>query len=226
MALAMCGAAWADKIKNPIAVFNGLDKITGRIITFEVNIDETVQFGSLQVTPRVCYSRPPTEAPHTTGFVEVEEAEKNDQFKKIFTGWMFAASPGLSAAEHPVYDIWLSDCKGGKDIIRDARAVEETPADSSPAVTGQPTAPGATERSQRSARTPRNQDPVEVAPPPGGLADPDPAARRPARPRPPVPVPLQRAEQPAPRRAPSQSFFPTFSGGGRAAPPVNRDMGF
>jgi hypothetical protein len=123
------GPAFADKIKHPVAIFAGLDKITGRIISFEVNIDETVQFGSLHVTPRVCYTRPPTEAPHTTGFVEVEEIEKENQFKKIFTGWMFAASPGLSAAEHPVYDVWLTDCKGGSEIIREARQVEDTPAD-------------------------------------------------------------------------------------------------
>ena len=62
-----------QKIANPTAVFSGLDKITGRIITFDVAIDETVQFGALQVTPRVCYTRPPTETPNTDGFVEVDE---------------------------------------------------------------------------------------------------------------------------------------------------------
>lgn len=75
---AMVGAlsaapAAADKIKNPTAVFNGLDKITGRIISFEVSVDETVQFGALQITPRVCYSRPPTESPQTDAFLEVDE---------------------------------------------------------------------------------------------------------------------------------------------------------
>ena len=67
------GQAQADKIKNPTAVFSGLDKITGRIISFEVAVDETVQFGALQLTPRVCYTRPPTESPNTTAFVEVDE---------------------------------------------------------------------------------------------------------------------------------------------------------
>ena len=49
------------QISNPVAEFTGVDKITGRIITFDVYINETVQFGALQVTPRVCYSRPATE---------------------------------------------------------------------------------------------------------------------------------------------------------------------
>ena len=114
------GPAWADKIKHPTAVFAGLDKITGRIISFEVAIDETVQFGSLQITPRVCYTRPPTEAPRTDVFVEVDEVTEKKTYDRLFTGWMFAASPGLHGIEHPVYDIWLTDCKGGTQIIHDA----------------------------------------------------------------------------------------------------------
>ncbi|MHA7772700.1 DUF2155 domain-containing protein [Roseibium sp. M-1] len=104
-------AAHAEKIENPVAVFSGLDKITGRIISFDVYIGETVQFGALQVTPRVCYSRPQTESPLTTGFVQVDEITLNNEVRRIYSGWMFAASPGLHAVEHPVYDIWLTDCK-------------------------------------------------------------------------------------------------------------------
>src|SRR4030095_10292637 len=59
--LATMGGAQAERIKNPTAIFSGLDKITGKIISFDVAIDETVQFGALQVTPRVCYSRSATE---------------------------------------------------------------------------------------------------------------------------------------------------------------------
>jgi hypothetical protein len=103
----------AKKIINPTAVFSGLDKITGRITSFDVAINETVAFGALQVTPRVCYTRPPTETPQTDAFVEVEEVTLQGEIKRIFTGWMFAASPGLHAVEHPIYDVWLTDCKGG-----------------------------------------------------------------------------------------------------------------
>jgi hypothetical protein len=101
------------KIANPTAVFSGLDKITGRITSFDVAINETVRFGALEVTPRVCYTRPPTELPQTDGFVEVDELTLQGELRRIFTGWMFAASPGLNAVEHPIYDVWLTDCKGG-----------------------------------------------------------------------------------------------------------------
>ena len=119
--------AHADKIKNPTAVFSGLDKITGRTVSFEVAIEETVQFGGLQMTPKVCYTRPPTESPNTTAFVQVDEVTLESKIRRIFTGWMFAASPGLHAVEHPVYDIWLVDCKGGTDVIVEPKeaAVED-----------------------------------------------------------------------------------------------------
>jgi hypothetical protein len=101
----------SQKIANPTAVFSGLDKITGRIISFDVALNETVQFGALQVTPRVCYTRPPTETSNTDAFIEVDEVTLQGEVKRVFTGWMFAASPGLHAVEHPIYDVWLVDCK-------------------------------------------------------------------------------------------------------------------
>ncbi|GGC56974.1 hypothetical protein GCM10010994_14850 [Chelatococcus reniformis] len=136
------GGAKADRIKNPTAVFSGLDKITGRIISFEVAVSETVQFGALQLTPRVCYTRPETETPNTTAFVEVDEVTFQNEHKRIFEGWMFASSPGLHGIEHPVYDVWLIDCKGGKEVITEPR--ELTPAeealrrDSPPPANAQP----------------------------------------------------------------------------------------
>ncbi|TJW47515.1 MAG: DUF2155 domain-containing protein [Mesorhizobium sp.] len=108
--------AAAERITNPVAEFAGIDKITGRIITFDVYIDETVQFGALQVTPRICYSRPQSEEPKTDSFVEVDEITLDRKIRRIFTGWMFAESPGLNAVEHAVYDIWLKACKQKSDV--------------------------------------------------------------------------------------------------------------
>jgi hypothetical protein len=107
-----------QRLNNPTAVFSGLDKITGRIISFDVAIDETVQFGALQVTPRICYTRPPTETPQTTSFVEVDEVTLNGEVRRIYGGWMFAASPGLSGVEHSVYDVWLTDCKQTAPLVQ------------------------------------------------------------------------------------------------------------
>src|SRR6202046_5755075 len=157
------GPAAADKIKNPTAVFAGLDKITGRIISFEAAIDETVQFGSLQITPRVCYTRPLTEAPQTDVFAEVDEVGQNKDYKRIFSGWMFAASPGLHGIEHPVYDIWLTDCKGGTQVIPSPPEEVEAP-DSGPPDADQPAAtPPAAPDAKPAAPPPKKRKPVPVA---------------------------------------------------------------
>ncbi|MDR6759004.1 hypothetical protein J2Y48_004314 [Mycoplana sp. BE70] len=108
--------AEAARISNPVAVFSGLDKITGRITSFDVYVGETVQFGALQVTPRVCYNRDDTEAQKVDSFVEVNEITLDRKIRRIFTGWMFAESPGLNAVEHPVFDVWLTECKAKSDV--------------------------------------------------------------------------------------------------------------
>jgi hypothetical protein len=127
------GQAKAEVINNPIAVFAALDKVTGRISHLEIPIDKTVKFGALKVTPRVCDTRPPTEPPHTASFVEVDEVKLTGEEQRIFTGWMFAESPGLHAVEHPVFDVWLTSCKtppGSKpeESAENAEPAEEAPA--------------------------------------------------------------------------------------------------
>jgi hypothetical protein len=107
--------ARAERIENKVAVFSALDKVTATIKTLTVPLNETREFGALKVTPRVCYSRPPTEQPKTTSFVEVQEVQLDGQEKKVFSGWMFAESPGLNAVEHPVFDVWLTACEDPKN---------------------------------------------------------------------------------------------------------------
>ena len=168
VALVAPDGARADKISHPIAVFNGLDKITGRIISFEVGINETVQFGALQITPRVCYSRPLTEAPQTDAFAQVDEIDEEKKLKRIFSGWMFADSPGLHGIEHPIFDIWLTGCKGGTVVIHDAPAEEASapnPDESPPTDTGvDPTATTEQPTPQPKRKKPKPQPAVVAAP--------------------------------------------------------------
>lgn len=117
----------AETIAYPIGAFSGLDKITGRITNFDVYIDETVQFGALQITPRVCYKRPPTETQRTSVFIEVDQVSLRGSVTRIFTGWMFADSPALNSIDHPVYDVWLVDCKAASDVPPPVRTTPSQP---------------------------------------------------------------------------------------------------
>jgi hypothetical protein len=152
----------AQKIVNKKASFSGLDKITGRIINFDEDIGETVQFGALRVKTDACYTRPATEAANTDAFVEVDEITLQGEVKRIFSGWMFAASPGLHGVEHPIYDIWLTDCKGPEQtVVTAAPEVKPTPTPSpTPAAQKRPPAP------RPAAPRPSPQQQVQQPPPP------------------------------------------------------------
>lgn len=152
----------AQKIVNKKASFSGLDKITGRIINFDEDIGETVQFGALRVKTDACYTRPSTEAANTDAFVEVDEITLQGEVKRIFSGWMFAASPGLHGVEHPIYDIWLTDCKGPETTIVTA-APPEPP---KPAPAAQKRPPPQKQAVPRSAPPPQPQFQQQPPPPP------------------------------------------------------------
>lgn len=94
-----------------VALLQGLDKITARISTFEAPIGEAVRFGTFEITTRACNKRPPEETPESAAFLEIMDVRPDSPAVPLFTGWMFASSPALSAVEHPVYDVWVIDCK-------------------------------------------------------------------------------------------------------------------
>lgn len=99
---------------NPVgqlAVLRALEKVTARITDLEAPIDQVVAFHSLAIKVRTCNKRPPEETPETTVFIEIDERRPSGETVRLFSGWMFASSPGLSALEHPVYDVWVIDCK-------------------------------------------------------------------------------------------------------------------
>jgi hypothetical protein len=174
----------AVKIPNPTAVFAGLDKITGRITTFDVGVNETVQFGALQVKPRVCYTRPATESTATDGFVEVAEVTLQGDVKRIFSGWMFAASPGLHAVEHPIYDVWLTGCKGGSTVVADTAVPGPTQATGSSGT-------GKSGQQQRTATPPGSPPSGATATAPTAPARQAPARQQTAPQAPPAPDSMQ-----------------------------------
>lgn len=101
------------------AVLQGLDKVTARISTFPVSTSEEVRFGTLSIRVRACQKTPPTEPPESTAFLEISDIRSGDEPVLLFSGWMFASSPALSALEHPVYDVWVVDCMNASNSSLD-----------------------------------------------------------------------------------------------------------
>jgi len=201
LAMIFPALSWADRVKHPRALFTGLDKITGRTIAFEAAAGETVQFGTLQITERVCFTRPATEAPQTETFVEVDEVGAGKDYKRIFSGWMFAASPGLHGIEHPIYDVWLTDCAGEGTLEAGLEApknlpLPQPPQEARPAPPPSPRherprenpSPGPGDAAgtmpqepEPEAELPALGQPVEVGPPPGFIPVPQGTRRAPSQ---------------------------------------------
>lgn len=110
------GPAGADP--RQIAVLQGLDKVTARVSTFQAPVDQTVAFGSFRITVRMCDRAPVTEAPESTAFLEVVEQEPGQDLQWVFSGWMFASSPAVSAIEHPVYDVRVLECADEAELAQ------------------------------------------------------------------------------------------------------------
>ena len=111
LALATPGAGAADMIPEPLALMQGLDKISARVSQFEAPVGTSVRFGTLSVVVRDCQRSPPEERPENAAFVEVYETRPGEDRTRLFSGWMFSSSPALSALEHPVYDVNLLECR-------------------------------------------------------------------------------------------------------------------
>ena len=94
-----------------IAVLQGLDKVTARTSTFDAPVGTFVQFGTLKIISRTCDKKPPEETPESAVFLDIAEIRVGEPPINIYRGWMFASSPAIAAMEHPVYDVWVLDCK-------------------------------------------------------------------------------------------------------------------
>ncbi len=93
------------------AVMQGLDKVTARISTFRLELDEPFDFGSLRLVLRACWKTPPEEPPESAAFLEIHEIDPDSPERRIFNGWMFASSPAVNPLEHGVYDVWVMECE-------------------------------------------------------------------------------------------------------------------
>ena len=105
-------AAASPVTAETVAVLQGLDKTTAWISKFEAPVDKAVKFGTLTITVRDCRKKPPEEPPESAAFLQIYDQRPGTQLPvRLFSGWMFASSPALSALEHPVYDVGVLDCR-------------------------------------------------------------------------------------------------------------------
>lgn len=176
--LLFASPAFAVMEDYPSVKLQGLDKSVGRTVTFEAKVGDTIQYGPLFVKIHACRKAPPIEKPESAAFLQIWEVPPGEKKSEwVFSGWMFASSPALSAMDHPVYDVWVIECTGRDDLIEKipeddaAKAADEAPAE--PVIdseaedqTQQQPAPGAQTPSGDAAAAPQ-ETPVTQSRPEG-----------------------------------------------------------
>jgi hypothetical protein len=114
-----------------VVVLRAIDKVSARRHTFEIPVEKTVKFGnSLFIKARACRKASPLEQPESAAFLQIWERKPGEEEAAwVFSGWMFSSSPSLSAMEHPVYDVWVIDCKNEQTTSKpDSFSNEQVPA--------------------------------------------------------------------------------------------------
>ena len=113
LASGLCILLWPE---TPLAYttthikLQGLDKVTGRVFSLISPIKQPIKFGTLQIMPHACHQSPSEELPESKAFLEIWEVPPKGPSTQLFSNWMFASSPALSALDHPVYDVWVVTC--------------------------------------------------------------------------------------------------------------------
>ena len=97
-------------IDQPFAVLQALDKISARVRRLPVKVGASAPFGTLSIEVAACRKAPPEDPPQSAAFLKITDTRPGEGSRVVFSGWMFASSPALSAMDHPVYDIWVVDC--------------------------------------------------------------------------------------------------------------------
>lgn len=155
-------AADGEQIGTPmaerIAVIGLLNKRNGQTRDFELKPGEAVRFGKVVIRVRACEKTAPWETYQDQGaFVQLivrqRPAGTNDaeRWAQVFSGWLFKENPAANIVEHPIYDIWVKECRMSfpgeeapaeepKDDSTNSRssAPQSAPADKAPAAAPAP----------------------------------------------------------------------------------------
>ena len=121
IAFLISSVAYATDIPMNVAVLRGLDKVTGRTSTFTIPVGEVGQFGKISIALESCYTIPPEESPENAAFLFIYEKSLKGENIELFKGWMFSSNPALSSMEHPVYDVWVLECKNNQEDSKELK---------------------------------------------------------------------------------------------------------
>ena len=103
--------SYGDPIEGYSVKLKVLDKITSQINTININVNDTHEYGTLKIEIYACYKRPPEEIPEDFVLLKIFDTLNENNLEKVYQGWMISSSPAATPFEHPIYDVWVMECK-------------------------------------------------------------------------------------------------------------------
>jgi len=103
--------SYGDPIEGYSVKLKVLDKITSQINTIKINVNDTHEYGTLKIEIYACYKRPPEEIPEDFVLLKIFDTLNENNLEKVYQGWMISSSPAATPFEHPIYDVWVMECK-------------------------------------------------------------------------------------------------------------------
>ena len=101
----------SEPLEGVLAEIQILDKITARVKTLEIKVNDSNFFETLNIEIYACYKNPPEKTPEDFVLLRIYDNLTEEKNQLIYQGWMISSSPAVTPLEHPIYDLWLIECK-------------------------------------------------------------------------------------------------------------------
>ncbi|MCA3444141.1 MAG: DUF2155 domain-containing protein [Rhodobacter sp.] len=95
-------------VQAPGGVVRWLDKVSGELADIDLARGQSVVKGRLTIQLDEC--RYPYDDPASNAYAHLTVVDSLNHNTPVFSGWMIASSPALSAMDHPRYDVWILRC--------------------------------------------------------------------------------------------------------------------
>tara|TARA_B110000116_G_scaffold266916_1_gene278426 strand:- start:546 stop:932 length:387 start_codon:yes stop_codon:yes gene_type:complete len=106
----------AKPIESELAEIQILDKITAKVKTYKILNNNSLKIDSLNIEIYACYKNSPDEIPENYVLLRIYDDMMTNNEGLIYQGWMISSSPASTPLEHPIYDLWLKDCRMESDF--------------------------------------------------------------------------------------------------------------
>ena len=109
-------AVKSEPVEGYLVNIQVLDKITAKVENVNIKVNSFYQYDTIKIYIYACYTNPPEEIPEDFVLLRIYDDISRNENNLLYQGWMISSSPASTPLQHPIYDLWLKDCKVNNDL--------------------------------------------------------------------------------------------------------------